>query len=89
MTLFDRLTEHSITRKDGMITKCVEDYVDGFQVCRKPQGTCINPVHVHAETLAVVLAAHLAYSSFVAQCLAVVMLHFAIALSNLLQPATL
>ena len=48
MTLFDRLSEHSITRKDGTITKCMEDYIDGFQVCCRPQGTCTSPVHVHA-----------------------------------------
>lgn len=35
MGLFDRLTEYNIALKDGMITKCMEDYIDGFQVCHR------------------------------------------------------
>lgn len=35
MSLFDRLTEHGIVRTDGMIIKCMEDYIDGFQVCNR------------------------------------------------------
>ena len=33
MSLFDRLTDCGILRKDGVIIKCMEDYIDGFQVC--------------------------------------------------------
>lgn len=32
MSLFDRLTDCGILRKDGVIIKCMEDYIDGFQV---------------------------------------------------------
>ncbi len=32
MSLFDRLTDCGILRKDGIIIKCMEDYIDGFQV---------------------------------------------------------
>lgn len=45
MSLFDRLTEQGIARKNGMITKCMEDYIDGFQVCR---GLRLNASIVHA-----------------------------------------
>ena len=33
MALFDKLTHHGIARADGVIIKCMEDYIDGFQVC--------------------------------------------------------
>ena len=35
MSLFDRLTDSGIVRNNGVITKCMEDYIDGFQVCQK------------------------------------------------------
>ena len=37
MGLFDRLYDHGIARKDGAIVKCMEDYIDGFQVGRSCQ----------------------------------------------------
>lgn len=33
MGLFDRLVHTGIVRKDGTIVKCMEDYINGFQVC--------------------------------------------------------
>lgn len=33
MSLFDRLMDNAVLRKDGVITKCMEEFVDGFQVC--------------------------------------------------------
>ena len=68
MSLFDRLTEQGIARKDGMITKCMEDYIDGFQVC---QGLRLyaSTVHAFADTSAIIYAADLAHStSIAAQC---------------------
>lgn len=35
MSLFDRLTDSGVVRHNGVITKCMEDYIDGFQVCQK------------------------------------------------------
>lgn len=44
MSLFDRLTEHGIARKDGVIIKCMEDYIDGFQVCSTFKSNRISSV---------------------------------------------
>lgn len=44
MGFFDKLTEHEIARKDGMIIKCMEDYIDGFQVsgCQQTGATDVG-----------------------------------------------
>ena len=46
MSLFDRLTDQGIARKDGMIIKCMEKYIDGFQVHNRLEPMCINTSHV-------------------------------------------
>ena len=49
MGLFDKLTEHGIARKDGVIIKCMEDYTDGFQVGKSEPSGAFHIVHAIAH----------------------------------------
>ncbi|DBA69809.1 TPA: hypothetical protein ACH3X2_012529 [Trebouxia sp. C0005] len=49
MSLFDRLTDCGILRKDGAISKCMEDYIDGFQVSDKLRDMLLNTESDDAE----------------------------------------
>lgn len=49
MSLFDRLTECGILRKDGVIIKCMEDYIDGFQVSDKLRDMLLSTESDNAE----------------------------------------
>lgn len=49
MSLFDRLMDNAVLRKDGVIIKCMEEFVDGFQVSDKLRDMLLNPDSDNAE----------------------------------------
>ncbi|DBA85866.1 TPA: hypothetical protein ACH3X1_005417 [Trebouxia sp. C0004] len=49
MSLFDRLTDCGILRTDGVIIKCMEDYIEGFQVSDKLRDMLLNTESGNAE----------------------------------------
>ncbi|KAL3141299.1 hypothetical protein ABBQ32_004893 [Trebouxia sp. C0010 RCD-2024] len=69
MSLFDRLMEHGIARKDGMIIKCMEDYIDGFQVSDKLRDLLLNPESSNVSIYSPVERAELLFCIFEHLCL--------------------